>query len=146
MADIEVGGIYRAVSVNQDAPSALVLVTAYDEATQSVSVTLLSPDVEFGSSTDLVIYGDEIGRSYDLLVESDIFGYAWATQLNRHIGSVADDVLGVLAAMRDEDVVTRAVAGPPAIERADPRWAFKVQELRRLKRITKTACTLTKEN
>jgi hypothetical protein len=36
-------------------PAALVLVTGVDESTQSAAVTLLSPDLEFGANTDIVI-------------------------------------------------------------------------------------------
>lgn len=136
MTEIEVGGIYRAVAMDRNTPSALVLVTDVDPSTQSVTATLLSPDLEFGTSTDLVLTGDEIGRAYDLLAESDIFGYAWFVQLDRRIGRVDADLLQALSALRDEDAVDRPVAGPPVIERTDPRWSFKVQELKRLQTLT----------
>lgn len=136
MTDIEIGGIYRAVAMDRDTPSALVLVTYFDDATQSVSVTLLSPDVEFGSSADLILHGDQIGRAYDLLVEADIFGYAWVVQLDRRIGHVEEEVLDALVALREQEAVDRPVAGPPIVGRDDPRWAFKLQELKRLQRLT----------
>lgn len=140
MTHIEIGGIYRAVAMDRDTPAALVLVTDFDETTQSVTVTLLSPDVEFGSSADLVLSGTEIGRTYDLLAESDIFGYMWVVQLDRRIGRVDAEVLEALSALREEDVVGRPVAGPPVLGRSDPRWNFKLQELKRLQRLT-TDCT-----
>lgn len=140
MTEIEIGGIYRAVAMDRDTPAALVLVTDFDETTQSVSVTLLSPDVEFGSSADLVLSGTEIGRTYDLLAESDIFGYMWVVQLDRRIGRVDAQVLEALSALREDDVVGRPVAGPPVLGRFDPRWNFKLQELKRLQRLT-TDCT-----
>ncbi|TQR84413.1 hypothetical protein D8S82_22160 [Mycobacterium hodleri] len=140
MTDIEIGGIYRAVAMDRDTPSALVLMTNFDETTQSVTATLLSPDVEFGSSADLVLFGDEIGRTYDLIGESDIFGYMWVVQLERRIGRVDAQVLEALSALREEDVVDRPVAGPPIVDRSDPRWNFKLHELKRLQRLT-TDCT-----
>ncbi|MFN3008427.1 hypothetical protein ACK12G_34665 [Mycolicibacterium wolinskyi] len=140
MTDIEIGGIYRAVAMDRDTPAALVLVTDFDETTQSVTVTLLSPDIEFGSSADLVLSGEEIGRTYDLLAESDIFGYMWVVQLDRRIGRVDAQVLEELSALREEDAVDRPVAGPPVLGRSDPRWNFKLQELKRLQRLT-TDCT-----
>lgn len=136
MTDVEIGGIYRAVAMDRDTPSALVLVTDFDEATQSLSVTLLSPDIEFGSSMDLVLFGDEIGRAYDLLAEADIFGYAWVVQLDRLVGRVDNQVLQVLAALREEEAIDRPVAGPPVVGRDDPRWNFKLQELKRLQALT----------
>lgn len=136
MTEIEIGGIYRAVAMDRDTPTALVLVTDFDETTQSVTVTLLSPDVEFGSSADLLLSGEEIGRTYDLLAEADIFGYMWVVQLDRRIGRVDAQVLEALSALREEDVVDRSVAGPPVLDRSDPRWKFKLQELTRLHSLT----------
>lgn len=69
---IDVGGIYRTRAVDPGIPSALVLVTDVDDTTRSVAVTLLSPDIELGSSVDLLVAGDDIGRAYDVLVQSDI--------------------------------------------------------------------------
>lgn len=136
MTGIEIGGIYRAVAMDRDTPSALVLVTAIDDATQSIAVTLLSPDIEFGSSTDLALSGAEIGRTYDLLAESDIFGYAWVVQLDRRVGRVEPSVLRALTALRNDEAIDRPVAGPPVVGRNDPRWNFKLQELKRLQRLT----------
>jgi len=140
MTDVEIGGIYRAAAMDRDTAAALVLVTDFDETTQSVTVTLLSPDVEFGSSADLVLSGEEIGRTYDLLAESDIFGYMWVVQLDRRIARVDAQVLEALSALCEEDDVDRPVAGPPVVDRRDPRWNFKLQELKRLQRLT-TDCT-----
>lgn len=122
--------------MDRDTPAALVLVTDFDETTQSLTVTLLSPYVEFGSNADLVLSGAVIGRTYDLLVESDIFGYLWVVQLDRRIGRVDDDVLDALSALREDRAVDHPVAGPPVVGRDDPRWDFKVRELRRLQSLT----------
>ena len=47
---IETGGIYRATP-KAAKRSALVLVTGIDRTTDEAAVTLLSPDVELGSSS-----------------------------------------------------------------------------------------------
>ncbi|GEL94874.1 hypothetical protein [Cellulomonas composti] len=136
MTGIEIGGIYRTVAMDRDTPSALVLVTDFDDATQSLTVTLLSPDIEFGSSADIVLSGDEIGRTYGLLAESDIFGYVWVVQIDRRVGRVEPSVLTALTELRDEGAIGRPVAGPPVVGRDDPRWNFKIHELKRLQRLT----------
>lgn len=136
MTDLEIGGIYRAVAMDRDTPAALVLVTGIDEATQSLIVTLLTPDLEFGTSVDLVLRGEEIGRAYDLLAESDVFGYVWVVQLDRQLGRVPAQLVDALSALRDEDALELTVAGPPVVERSDPRWTFKLQELKRLQSLT----------
>jgi hypothetical protein len=133
---IEIGGIYRAVAMDRDTHSALVLVTEFDDATQSLAVTLLSPDVEFGSSMDLILTAEETGRPYDLIAEADVFGYLWVVQLDRRLGRVDGQVIEALAALREDDAVDRPVAGPPVVDRSDPRWKFKLQELKRLQGLT----------
>ena len=140
MTRIEIGGIYRAVPMDPGAPAALVLVTAVDGATQSRTVTLLSPDLEFGISADLVLLPEDTDLGYALLAESDIFGYVWAVQLDRQLGRVDSSVLEALTALRDDDAVELPVAGPPVVERSDPRWDFKLHELKRLRSLT-SHCT-----
>ena len=136
MSDIELGGIYRCVPMDPGTPAALVLVTAIDEATQSVGITLLSADVEFGTSADLLLSKQDTGLAYALVAESDIFGYVWIVQLDRKLGYVDGPVLDALSALRDEEPVDHPIAGPPALQRSDPRWSFKLQELKRLQSLT----------
>lgn len=134
-----VGGIYRIDAMDVGTSSALVLVTGFDKSTQSLSVTLLSPDIELGGSADLRLEKAETGLSYDLLAESDIFSYAWVVQVNSvrgELGRVSEDVLASLNAVRNDEQVGHPVAGPPIIERSDPRWAFKLSELSRLQAVT----------
>lgn len=136
MNDIEPGGIYRCVPMDPGSPASLVLVTAIDEAAQALGVTLLSADVEFGTSADLLLSKHDTGLAYALLAESDVFGYVWVVQLDRKLGCVDAPVLDALSALRDEEPVGHPVAGPPAVQRSDPRWTFKLQELKRLQSLT----------
>lgn len=136
MTDIEVGGIYRAGPMFGDAQTALVLVTAVDSAKTAISVTLLSPDIEFGTSVDVIVSRQDSGLGYELLAQSDICGYLWSVQLGRQLGTVSPTVLEALAALRLDDVVDRPVAGPPVVDRSDPRWSFKLEELKRLQGLT----------
>lgn len=133
MIEVEIATVYRARAVDPDTASALVVVTGVDDATQSVAVTLLSPDLEFGSSTDLVVSGARIGRSYDLLAQSDIFGYVQAAQLDRRIGHVGRDLceaLGAPTRSSSRRWPDRRYCGD------DPRWAFTLRALARLQRLT----------
>jgi len=133
---IDVGGVYRARAVDPGIPSALVLVTDVDDTTRSVAVMLLSPDIELGSSVGLLVAGDDIGRAYDVLVQSDIFGRLPAGQLDRRVAAVGPNVLDALSAMREDRAIDHAVAGPPVLTREDPRWDFKIEELRRFHLLT----------
>jgi hypothetical protein len=49
----------------------------------ATTVTLLSPDMEFGGSADIVIASEDSGLAYTLIAESDVFGYVWCAQLDR---------------------------------------------------------------
>ena len=78
-----VGGIYRIDPMDVGTPSALVLVTGFDQSTQSLSVTLLSPDMELaGSARPSPLIRHETGLAHRVSAESDIFGYAWVAQIN----------------------------------------------------------------
>jgi hypothetical protein len=140
MTQIDIGGIYRAVPMDPGTPAALVLVTALDGPTQSLTVTLLSPDVELGTSEDLFLRPEDTNLAYALLAESDIFGYVWVVQLDRQLGRVDSSVVEALTALGDDDAVDLPNAGPPVVERSDPRWNFKLHELKRLQSLT-SHCT-----
>lgn len=135
MINSEIGGIYRALAIRGDT-AALVLVTDVDDQAGTVVATLLSPDIEFGSSSDLLLPAEETGRSYRLLAECDVFGYLKPTQLDRLIGRVDEQILTAIAAVRAGEAVDHPVGGPAVINRSDPRWGFKIQELGRLQALT----------
>jgi hypothetical protein len=132
MDRIDPGGVYRAVPVSSGAAAALVLVTALEKDRTVANVALLSPDVELGGSTDLVLSPGETGLAYSLLAQADLVGYLWAWQLVRRLASVPTVVLEAVSGLRNDDAVSRQVAGPPVASPQDPRWAFKTTELRRL--------------
>jgi hypothetical protein len=117
-------------------PAALVLVTGVDASAQSAEVTLLSPDMELGGNTDIVIGPEDSGLAYALLAESDIFGYVWSAQLDRALAHVSGPLVAAISALRQGNCVDKQVGGPPILERGDPRWEFKLSELERLQGIT----------
>ena len=102
-----------------------MLVIGFEESTQSLSVTLLSPDMELGkTSWTFALDTTETGLAYNVLAESDIFSYAWVAQINSvrgELGRVGQAALASLDALRNDERVGHAVAGPPIIERSDPR-------------------------
>lgn len=124
-----VGGIRRAAAGGR---TALVLVTGLGQGGLA-AVTLLSPDLEFGGALDLPLAPADTGAQYGLLVESDLAGYVDPERLGPELGRVATAVLRALQALRDDDVVGWQAAGPPVLDRADPRWRWKLGELGRLR-------------
>lgn len=136
----ELGTICRALPMSSHAsPAALVLVTSVDESTQSAAVTLLSPDMELGGNTDIVISPEDSGLAYALLAESDIFGYVWSAQLDRTLTQVSGQIVDAISELRQGNYAGYT-AGPPVLDRSDPRWNFKLSELERLQGIT-SHCT-----
>ena len=87
---------------------------------------------------DLLLAADVAGLAYNLLVESDIFGYLPVCQLHREVGRVDETVLCALVAFRNDDRTQGLVAGPPVYDRNDPRWKFKLDELCRLRELADT--------
>ncbi len=132
-ADPAVGDIWRVVS--EGVHSVLALVTSTREWGYT-GVTLLSPDVCFGSSADIFLPAWMIGRGYDLLAESDIFGYVWTSQLDRYICHVGGRAPEAVASLSAGDAVSWPTGGPPISGRNDPRWQFKLNELRRFQDVS----------
>lgn len=131
MTFAEVGGIYRVVSMTPGVSAALVLVIGVDEAEQTTTVVLLSPDIELGGSSDLLLEPEETGLAYSILVEADVVGLVPVTLLDRNLGRVGERVVASIMAARSDEEVNYKLAGPAVTQRLDPRWKFKISELRR---------------
>ena len=131
------GDVYLTRGVDGVERSALTVVTDYDGVVATVA--LCSPDVEFGSSSDVVLpAGESFG--YALLLQSDIYGYVWDDQLSAKVGTVPLNVYSVFDGLRRGECDAVDVAGPPIVRKSDPRWKFKRDELERLN-VLKESCT-----
>lgn len=130
--------------------SALCLVTDFDDDT--VGVTLLSNEVEFASPADLIVHANDgspgrvgdfrhtvPGRTYALLVHGNVFGYVPRDRLIHHLGDMPG-VSECLHVLRNDEEPARfppgvPIFGPPILDANDPRWAWGISELKRMRQL-----------
>lgn len=127
---VEIGEIYRVV--REPYPSVLILAAGYHADEDVVVAHLLSPDVEFASSNDLVLDETDTGLKYKLLLFSNLFEYISASRCTEKVGAVDENIIGMLSAIKNNEWFDREPAGPPIHDRDDPRWNFQLRELERL--------------
>jgi hypothetical protein len=130
-----VGAICRAVPMDGQGDRALVLVVASDPERGMHTVLLLSPDVPLATANDVLLTGSATGLPYELLAQTDVFGYLWHAQL--------DSTVARLPEALSSQLLTRATdvaAGPALKAERDPRWGYKLAELARIQALT-GSCT-----
>jgi len=129
------GEIRKVLPMDLGAPPALVLVMGVAGSELAHPVVLLTPDLALGGDRDLALWPEDTGLPYAVAAQADVFGYVWTVQLEPPIGVVSEPVLAAIAGLQRPDPEPPAPdqrAGPPIVSPADPRWAYKEQELARL--------------
>lgn len=93
-------------------------------------VMLVHTAIELACGTDFVVPAAVSGAPYAVVVESDLQGVVWVSQVGDLVGRVEPGLIGREEA---ESGVCRGLdlAGP-----ADPRWAFKGEEGVEFRRLT----------
>jgi hypothetical protein len=138
-----IGGIFRAVSMDHDGHPAVIAVIDAEEEVRAATVVLLSGDTELGGDRDLLLAPSDTGLPYEVLAQSDMFGYVWLVQLERQLGRIDGAVVEQLKMLQEQELDGLSPdlrSGPPIVSRADVRWRFKQDELARLQVLT-GACT-----
>lgn len=132
------GQIRRLLPVDLVGRPALVLVVDSDHDRQAHTVVLLSPDTGFGSDRDLLVGPEQSGLPYDVLIQCEVFGYVWTTQLDAVHGDLMAflPTVGNLQKPEPDLPEPDLRAGPPVDQVSDPRWRFKLSELARLQGLT----------
>ena len=125
-----VGGIRRLAPTGGGRAALVLVATGWPDG--DVEVVLLSPDVEFGGSQDILLDRGDTGLVYALIAETDVFGYVDPARLGRELARVDVATISAAHALRYGEVADRPAAGPPVWSRADPRWVWKLAELERL--------------
>jgi hypothetical protein len=100
---------------------------------------LVSPDTDFGGDRDLLLGPTETGLPYDVLVQAELVGYAWTTQLDTVYSVLDDRWVDAVQQLQVDDGGTPEPdlrAGPPIVNATDARWQFKLTELSRLQSLT----------
>lgn len=129
--ELERGDIRVASRVESHGDRRIVLVAAIYEDTGAATVVLAHSSPEMATSADAVIGPSMSGAPYPVVVQTDLVGCVWQSQLGRRVGCI--DPTSVQAAVSSGNAVGEVIAGPPLSSVADPRWAFKSAEGRALR-------------
>jgi len=127
----------------------LVLVLALDDDDEHgpwAEVALVHPATELSCEVDAVVEKKASGFQYDLVVQTDLRGTVWLSQLGGCLGRL--DPAGIYEVGRvveetdhvGEVGIYCGMAGE--IRKGDPRWQFKEQEGEALRTLAKD-CTTT---
>ena len=120
----------------------LALVLGVDDRRDFAEIMFVHPYAELATGTDLVVPSEHSRVAYRVVVETDVRGVVWLTQLGSLIGVLDRTALEAVGAVAlGEDPAWRSlVAGPPLRGRFDQRWDFKAAEGSAL-RILAAECT-----
>lgn len=137
-------GEIRAVRVPGDDGEAqlrLVLVRYVDAGRRWASVALISDHIRMAGDADVELTPVRSGLAYRVMVQTDLVGPVWLSQLDESVGRVSAETLAGIneAEATGRPSVSRAWCGLPIVDDADPRRGFKRLEVRRLEALT-AAC------
>ncbi len=120
----------------------LVLVLRVDGRRDFAEIVFAHPYVELATGADLVVPSEHSRVAYQVVVETDVRGVVWLTQVGSLIGVLDRTALEAVGAVAlGEDPASRSlVVGPPLRGRFDQRWDFKAAEGSAL-RILAAECT-----
>ena len=108
----------------------LVLVLRVDDRRDFTEIMFAHPYAELATGTDLVVPAEHSGLAYQVVVETDVRGVVWLTQVGPLVGVLNQTALESVGAVAlGEDPASRTlVTGLPLRGRFDQRWDFKAAE------------------
>ena len=108
----------------------LALVLRVDDRREFAEIVFVHPYVELAAGTDLVVPPEHSRVRYRVVVETDVRGVVWLTQIGPPVGTLDQPALEALGAVSlGEDPAPRSLlAGLPLRGRFDRRWDFKAAE------------------
>jgi hypothetical protein len=121
----------------------LALVLRVNERLNHAEVCLLSNERDMASDFDVLLPRDETGLPFQLIAELDLVSPMYLIQLTDLFGQVESGPFmdGLqLASSGNFSVIKPALRGLPIRGQADPRWAFKENELSALQELSRQ-CT-----
>ena len=120
----------------------LALVVRVDKCREFAEIMFVHPYAELATGTDLVVPAEHSTVAYQLVVETDVRGVVWLTELGPRAGVLDHTALEAVGAVAlGENPASRSlVAGVPLRGRFDRRWEFKAAEGSAL-RILAAECT-----
>lgn len=108
-------------------PSRLVLVVALTDS-QAVEVTLVHPYAELATDRDLVVPQGLLDVPYAIVIQTDLSGVVWRTDLGRSIGHVPLPLVESYFTRKPPINMPQVYVGHTLAGSLDVRWAFKALE------------------
>jgi predicted NBD/HSP70 family sugar kinase len=120
----------------------LILIVGVDSQTDSVLAMLTTNEIEMATDQDVVMPGSRLGLPFPVVFETDLIGSLWVSQLEPPIGVIPDETLEALLRLRHGLHAPELLPhqGLPVDGTSDPRWRFKLEELRVIQALS-AACT-----
>lgn len=131
----EVGDLCVAEPVEPGAAApAIVCVVEVDHGLATVRAALASPETDLASGADLLAAATDSGLPFDLMVESDVEGRLWWTQVERRVGRLGERLAGLVrdAVRLGAAAAPAGVRGVPVVAADDPRRELRDGERSRL--------------
>lgn len=126
-----VGELRVAEPVEQGTAAAgIVCVVDVDPVLAAARAALVSNETDLATAADLIAPGASTGLPFDLMVETDVIGTLWWSQLVRRVGQLAPRLTARLrdAAAHGVEGVPEHLRGVPVVSAGDPRQDFKGEE------------------
>jgi len=116
------------------AAPAIVCVVEVDHELATVRAALASPETDLAAGADLLVPAADCGLPFDLMIESDVEGRLWWSQVERKLGRLDERLAGLVgdAVRSGPAAAPPAVRGMPLVFAGDPRSEFKDGERDRL--------------
>ena len=120
----------------------LALVVRVDKRREFAEIMFVHPYAELATGTDIVVPAEHSRVAYQVVVETDVRGVVWLTQVGPLVGVLDRTALEAVrtVALGEDPASHSLVAGLPLRGRFDQRWDFKAAEGSTL-RILAAECT-----
>ncbi len=106
----------------------ICLVLRVDSKAEVAEVMLAHTYPELATSHDLVLRAKATGLPYAVVLQTDVRGLVWLTQVDRLVGTLCDEALHQLNDVAQGELLGEAETGVQLAGAMDHRWAFKVAE------------------
>lgn len=108
----------------------LVLVLGVDDRREFAEIMFVHPYPELATGSDVVVPSERSRVAYQIVVETDVRGVVWLTQLGSRLGVLEQTALEAVGevAFGEHPAQFDLVAGLPLRGRFDRRWDFKATE------------------
>ena len=95
-------GAFARHAAGNNGDSGIIFILDVEPETNSCDIALVHSDTKRATEYDLIVFGSEIGLSYDLVVQTDVRATTYTQQLASVLAQAPD---GILEIVQDPDLV-----------------------------------------